>query len=361
MIIVVCPVCQRRLRVRTPRPGVKGKCPKCRAVVLIPTPAPALVVPVVAMGQAADTLPPVAVAASTSDELPAGGDPYPFLTPPQGPGELGGLGPYRVLRLLGHGSMGLVFAGEDPRLQRPVALKVLRPALAEDAEAQHRFLREARVTSAAEHDHVVTVYQVGVARGLPYMVLQLLNGESLEARLRRVGALPTREVIRIGRETALGLAAIHRHGIVHRDVKPGNLWLEGRRARVKFLDFGLAAPAGPPVRPVGSITVRVSGTPAYMAPEQARGEHVDERSDLFGLGCVLYRLCTGCAPFERSDVAATMEAVVNDEPAAPLDRTLGVPAPLSMLVMQLLAKSPAARPPSARAVAEELRRFGTRA
>lgn len=358
MIVVVCPGCQRRLRTRQTRPGATGKCPKCRTVVPIPVPSPVLTAPAAATGPAADTLPPLAGAAPTSDEMTAGGDPYPFLTPPQGPGELGGLGPYRVLRLLGHGTMGLVFAGEDPRLQRPVALKVLRPALAEDAEAQHRFQREARLTAAAEHDHVVTVYQVGVARGLPYLVLQLLTGESLEARLRRAGALPAREALRIGREAALGLAAIHRHGIVHRDVKPGNLWLEGRRARVKFLDFGLAAPAGPPARPAGAAAIRVSGTPAYMAPEQARGEHVDERADLFGLGCVLYRLCTGRAPFERPDVAATLAAVVADDPAPPLDRALGVSAPLSDLVMRLLAKSPADRPPSARIVAEALRRVG---
>jgi hypothetical protein len=157
-----------------------------------------------------------------------------LLAPAQGPDELGRLGPYRVLKVLGAGGMGVVFQAEDPELKRLVALKVMKPALAASATAQQRFLREARATAAIKHDHIVTIYQVGQSGGVPFLAMEYLEGECLAERLKREGTLPVAEVLRIGREIAAGLSAAHARGLIHRDVKPGNVWLEtlpGERGR----------------------------------------------------------------------------------------------------------------------------------
>jgi hypothetical protein len=287
---------------------------------------------------------------------------YAFLAPPQEPDEIGRLGPYRVLRLLGAGGMGLVFAAEDPRLQRPVALKVMRPDLAANPRSRERFLREARAAAALRCDHVVTVYQVDEDGGVPFLAMELLEGETLEARLRREGPLPLAEVLRIGREAAEGLAAAHGRGLVHRDVKPANIWLETRtgepgglspRCRVKLLDFGLARAASGSDH--GTQPGVIVGTPSYMAPEQARGEAVDARSDLFSLGCVLYDLATGQPPFRGKDTLAVLSALATEEPPPPHELRPELPPALSDLVMRLLAKDPGGRPPGTEAVAQGLR------
>jgi WD40 repeat protein/tRNA A-37 threonylcarbamoyl transferase component Bud32 len=275
-----------------------------------------------------------------------------FLAPPRGGGEIGWLGPYRVLEVLGSGGMGLVFLAEDPRLKRRVALKVMRPALAASISAQQRFLREAQAAAAIEHDHILAIHQVGEERGVPFLAMPLLRGESLDDRLRRPEKLPMTEVLRIGREVAAGLAAAHAAGLIHRDVKPSNVWLEGERGRVKILDFGLA-------RAVSDETQLTAegamvGTPAYMAPEQVNGQPLDARCDLFSLGCLLYRLATGGSPFQRATVAATLLAVTTTQPQPPQDLNPGLPAALSGLVLRLLAKDPDGRPQSAQAVVEEL-------
>ncbi len=163
-----------------------------------------------------------------------------LLAPPRGPGELGWLGPYRVLKVLGTGGMGVVFQAEDPALGRIVALKGMLPAVAAKAANRQRFVREARATAAIRHEHIITVYSVGEDRGLPFLVMELLEGEALDERLRRERRLPIDEVLRIGLQTAEGLAAAHQAGLVHRDIKPANIWLERDRGRVKILDFGLA-------------------------------------------------------------------------------------------------------------------------
>jgi eukaryotic-like serine/threonine-protein kinase len=203
------------------------------------------------------------------------GEIYDFLLPVLERKEPVQLGPYRVVGALGKGSAGIVLEAEDQQLGRTVALKVLKPVLAANAAASRRFLREARAAAALTHDHIVPIYHVGADRGIPYLVMPLLAGETLERRFRRQGILPLSEVLRIGREVATGLAAAHERGLVHRDIKPGNLWLEAGSGRVRILDFGLArieeedgqqSHSGGPV-----------GTPAYMAPEQARGETVGPR------------------------------------------------------------------------------------
>jgi hypothetical protein len=258
-----------------------------------------------------------------------------------------------------------------------VALKTLLPALAASGSARERFLREARAAAAIEHDHIVTIYQVGEDRGIPFIAMQLLRGESLETWLQRVGRLGIAEVMCIARETLIGLAVAHERGLIHRDIKPSNIWLEVREEapvgsagtdpvlsvadasvrRVKILDFGLARSLATESNLTRTGTIL--GTPAYMAPEQARGRQVDARADLFSLGCVLYRACTGQAPFRGADAIATLIAVAEATPPAPHEAHRHVPTRFSQLIMTLLAKDPAARPPSARAVLQMLQGLDT--
>jgi Leucine-rich repeat (LRR) protein/tRNA A-37 threonylcarbamoyl transferase component Bud32 len=311
--------------------------------------------------------PPAAAGQTTADETPnpehadGGEDAYDFLAPPQAPDEIGRLGVYRVLKVLGSGGMGVVFQAEDVHLRRTVALKVMRPEAARKPRARERFLREARAAAALEHEHVVTIYQVGEERGVPFLTMQWLKGMTLEEHLRRSGTLHVSEVPRLGRQIARGLAAAHARGLVHRDIKPANVWLEALpdepgglppRYRVKILDFGLARAADDDANLTQSGTV--VGTPSHMAPEQARGEKVDSRCDLFSLGVVLYRLCTGRLPFGGKNTMAVLSALATDTPKPVGDLNPAVPAGLAELVMQLLAKHPVDRPGSAREVADRL-------
>jgi WD40 repeat protein len=285
------------------------------------------------------------------------------LAPPQGPGELGRLGPYRVLKVLGTGGMGVIYLAEDTRLERQVALKAMLPGLAASDVSRKRFLREARSAAKIEHDHIVTIFQVDEAAvagvgTVPYLAMPLLKGEPLDDRLQRLRRLSVAEVLRLGREVASGLAAAHERGLIHRDIKPANVWLESRPPdggppyRVKILDFGLARAAGgkPELTQEGAIV----GTPAYMAPEQAAGGKVDGRADLFSLGCVLYRASTGHAPFKGSDTISTLLALATEQPTPPHEVNPEVPLALSDLVMRLIAKEPGGRPAYAAAVVQEI-------
>ncbi len=274
-----------------------------------------------------------------------------FLSPPRAAGELGWLAHYRVRKRLGAGGMGLVFLADDTFLERPVALKVMQPALAADPANRDRFLREARAAAQLTHDHVVTIHQVGEANGAPFLAMQLLQGESLDDYLARGRKLSYAHVCRVGREVAAGLAAAHDRGLIHRDVKPANLWLEAPKGRVKILDFGLARPAGDAKLTTSGM---VLGTPAYMAPEQARGQPLDARCDLWSLGVVLYRLCTGRLPFHGADVIAVATAIALDEPPPVRDLAPDVPPPLAELVHQLLSKDRDKRPATALDVAGRL-------
>lgn len=275
-----------------------------------------------------------------------------FLTPPERPDEIGRLGGYRILKILGHGGMGVVYRAEDPSLERLVALKAMLPVFVTSKSAKARFVREAKAAAAIKHDHIVSIYQVGEDRGAPFLAMELLEGEALDARLAHEKSLPAAEIMRIGRQIAEGLAAAHSRGLIHRDIKPANIWLEGAKARVKILDFGLARSVSDP----GKLTRHgaVIGTPAYMSPEQAAGHTVDPRSDLFSLGCVLYRMATGAAAFQGSDTLAILSALAIHSPSPPSEVNPRVPPALSEFIMRLLAKRPDERPPSAQAVADEL-------
>jgi WD40 repeat protein len=277
---------------------------------------------------------------------------YEFLAPPQGPGEVGRLGGYAILTKLDEGGMGVVFRAHDPNLARSVALKAMLPALATNAASRERFLHEARATAALRHDNVITIYQVSEDRGVPFLAMEFLQGETLQDCLRRERRLPVAEVLRIGREVAAGLAAAHRQGLLHRDIKPGNLWLEAETRRVKILDFGLARALGGDLHL--TQTGAVVGTPLYMAPEQAQGEALDQRCDLFSLGCVLYQMCAGQLPFKGANPMAILRAVALENPTPPGQLNPEVPPALNDLILRLLAKDRAGRPASAAEVIREI-------
>jgi eukaryotic-like serine/threonine-protein kinase len=312
---------------------------------------------------------------------------FDFLAPAEAADEIGRLGSYRVLRPLGAGGMGVVFLADDPRLKRRIALKVIKPELVQRPEVRERFLREAQAVAQVEHDNIVAILHVEEAGGVPFLAMPLLRGESLEERLVRAGGpLPLDETLRIARETAAGLAVAHERGLVHRDIKPANLFLalasgpasagdsttilleepspadpadDGRRTtddglyKVKILDFGLARAVREEEAGL-SQRGQVVGTPAYMAPEQGRGQAVDRRADLFSLGCVLYRMATGRPAFCGDDFVTVLLSVAMDHPPKPREVNPAVPPALAQLIEQLLAKKPEDRPPSAGAVVEAI-------
>jgi serine/threonine protein kinase/mono/diheme cytochrome c family protein len=275
-----------------------------------------------------------------------------FLDPSEEPGQLGRLGPYQVLEVIGRGGMGVVFRAFDPKLERFVAIKVMAPQLAAQESARKRFLREARAAAQVAHEHVVTIHAVEESRGLPYIVMQYVAGGSLEERLAREGPLPLPELLRIGIQTASGLAAAHARGLVHRDVKPANILLEDG-VKVNLTDFGLARAVDD-----GSISQSglIAGTPQYMAPEQARGEAVDHRADLFSLGSVLYIAATGRPAFTDGNPLAVLRRVSDETPPPVHEVNPALPRWLAAIVARLQAKDPAARFQTAAEIADLLER-----
>jgi tRNA A-37 threonylcarbamoyl transferase component Bud32/predicted hydrocarbon binding protein len=265
------------------------------------------------------------------------------------------IGGNRVLSSIGRGAMGEVYLAEDRRLGRRVAIKVMHPSRASDGTSRQRFIRESRATAAVEHAHVVAIHQVGEHEGLPYIVMQYLQGDTLASYRRRMGRVPLLETLRIGREIAEGLAAAHDHALIHRDIKPDNVFLEGPKRQVKIIDFGLARGVGDDA--MSSHVTHdgaVVGTPAYMAPERIGDGVVDARSDIFGLGVILYELLADRLPFEGMSMMAMLAAIGRGCPTDLGSVAADVPAEVSSLVMRLIAHDPADRPASAEAVADEL-------
>ncbi len=273
------------------------------------------------------------------------------LSPSDWPDSLGRLGTYEVKGVIGRGGMGVVFKAFDPALNRNVAIKVLSPHLANCGAARRRFLREARATAAVVHEHVVSVFAVVETAGSPFIVMEYVPGPSLQDRLDQQGPLALAEVLRIGMQTAAGLAAAHAQGLVHRDVKPANILLENGIERVKLTDFGLARAAADAGMTQSGI---VAGTPHYMAPEQARAEATDHRADLFSLGSTLYAMCTGIPPFRAETPVAVLRRVSDDEPRPIRQLNPETPAWLEAIVERLHAKDPADRFASASEVADLL-------
>ncbi len=258
------------------------------------------------------------------------------------------LGPYEIVSMLGAGGMGVVHRARDTRLDRDVAIKVLPTKFAADAERLRRFEREARATAALSHPNILAVYDVGTHEGMPYLVEEMLEGESLQKRLAR-GRMPVREAVGVALQVAHGLGMAHGKHIVHRDLKPGNLFIT-KEGAVKILDFGLAKLVESlPLEeadtlthaPTGATDVgRALGTLAYMAPEQARGMPVDPRADIFSFGCVLYEMLSGRSPFRRDTAADTASAILHEDPPDLEGTAKHIPGPLCQVVRRCLEKRP---------------------
>jgi len=279
--------------------------------------------------------------------------PLDFLEPASDSAYLGRMAHFDVMRILGRGGMGLVLEAFDSKLQRHVALKVLDPEFVDDDVARQRFCREARAAASITHENVVAVHQVersGEAK-LPYLVMQLIHGGSLEDRLDVEKQLPVTEVVRIGMQAAHGLAAAHAQGLIHRDIKPGNILLEAPSGRVKLTDFGLARVAEDVKL---TRTGYVSGTPLYMAPEQAMGLPPDPRSDLFSLGAILYEMCAGQPPFDGDSPLVVLKKIAEKKHRPVRELNPAVPEWLSTTIDRLLTKKPADRIQTAAQLAELL-------
>ena len=272
------------------------------------------------------------------------------------------IGGYKVLSTIGRGAMGKVYLAEDESLERRVAIKVMHPSRAGDPASRQRFIRESRATAAIEHPHVVTIHQVGEHRqgdekvGLPYIVMQCLHGDTLGTYRAKVGGrVPLPEALRIGREIAEGLAAAHRRGLVHRDIKPENIILEGPSREVKIIDFGLVRDiGGDPSTAHLTVDGAVVGTPAYMAPERIGDRPVDARTDLFGLGVMLYELLADRLPFAGTSMMAMLASIAQGSPTPLRTVAPDVPEDVSNLVMRMIAHDPADRPATARSVADAI-------
>jgi Tol biopolymer transport system component len=263
------------------------------------------------------------------------------------------LGHYRIVRSLGRGGMGEVFAAEDTKLNRVVALKILPPSGA-DSEQLKRFQREAQAVAALNHPNVVTIYSVEESGGVPFLTMELVDGQPLDARLPR-GGLDAARVVELAVPLADAVGAAHERGVVHRDLKPSNI-LVGRDGRLKVLDFGLAKlkaePAG--VAETSAATVErltgehvVLGTAAYMSPEQAEGRPVDQRTDIFSLGILLYELATGRRPFTGDTSMSVLSSIIKDTPKTAAEVNPKIPADLDRIIRRCLAKDPARRYQSA--------------
>jgi len=273
------------------------------------------------------------------------------------------LGPYEIVAPIGAGGMGEVYRARDTRLGRDVAIKVLPPEFADDPERLRRFEQEARAVAALSHPNILAIHDVGTHEGAPFIVTELLEGESLRDRLK-AGGLTVRKAVETGVQIAQGLAAAHEKGIVHRDLKPGNVFVT-RDGQVKILDFGLARLAQPEIPSDPHATTlpgepatesgAVLGTMGYTSPEQLRGERADARSDIFAFGCVLYEMLAGKSPFLKATGAETVTAIMSEDPA-PLSGTGRAIAPaLQEIVSRCLEKRPADRFSSAHDLALALR------
>ena len=271
------------------------------------------------------------------------------LAPSDDPEMLGRIGPYEVRGVIGAGGMGVVLKAIDQSLDRIVAIKVLAPHLANSGSARKRFAREAKAAAAVLHPNVIAIHSVSDESEQPYLVMPYVRGPSLQKRIDRDGPLATKEILRVGAQVAAGLAAAHAQGLVHRDVKPANVLLEDGVERVSLTDFGLA-------RAVDDVSVTrsgiIAGTPQYMSPEQARAEKVDQRSDLFSLGSVLYATCTGHPPFRAESSYSVMRLIADREPRPIQETNPDIPDWLCGIIERLMKKDAADRYESAADVAD---------
>jgi serine/threonine protein kinase len=277
-----------------------------------------------------------------------------LLGPTDDPHRIGRIDAYEVVGIVGRGGMGVVFKAFDPGLQRFVAIKMLLPHLAESGVARRRFAREAKAAAAVVDDFVLPIHGVAEWRGIPYIVSQYCRGETLQRRIENQGTLEVIEVLRISMQIAKGLAAAHAQGLVHRDVKPANILLDQGIERVQLTDFGLA-------RAVDDASMTrtgiLAGTPQFMSPEQAKGEPLDGRSDLFALGSVMYAMCTGRPPFRGTQALPILQKIAGEKHKPVQLLNPDVPRRLASLIDRLLEKRPADRIQSAEEVAKWLEAY----
>jgi len=278
--------------------------------------------------------------------------PLNFLQPSDNPAMLGRLGEFEIIELIGSGGMGIVLKGYDQELNRYVAVKVLHPHCATSAAARRRFVREAQAAAAIVHAHVVAIHAVDPNHHPPYLVMSYIPGESLQQRLNNLGPFDVVDVLRIGQQVAEGLAAAHAQGLVHRDIKPGNILLERNVERVLLTDFGLARAADDASLTQSGV---IAGTPQFMSPEQTRGDLVDFRTDLFSLGTVLYTLLAGHSPFRAETAMGVLRRVCDDTPRPLREANPNVPVWLEAFINKLQSKQPDQRPESAESVADLLK------
>ena len=278
--------------------------------------------------------------------LPSG-----LLQPSPEADKFGSIGAYEVFEPIGRGGMGVVLKAFDPALNRYVAIKVLAAEFAHNASARRRFAREAQAAAAVVHDHVVPIYAVDGTGLNPYLVMAYIPGRSLQERIDETGPLEVREILRIGMQAAAGLAAAHAQGLVHRDIKPANILLENGVERVRITDFGLARAMDEASQTQSGV---LAGTPQYMAPEQASGEAIDYRTDLFSLGSVLYAMCTGHSPFRAETTVAVLRRICDGAPRPVREINPDIPDWLAAIIDKLLAKRPNDRYGSAEEVARLL-------
>src|SRR5271167_178495 len=265
---------------------------------------------------------------------------------------------YRILGKLGGGGMGVVYEAEDTRLGRHVALKFIPDNLANDRKALDRFLREARAASQLNHPNICIIHDIEDHEGHPFIVMEKLEGMSLKERLKGK-PVEVEEILDVGIQVADALAACHAKGIVHRDIKPANIFLTAT-GQVKILDFGLAKVSRALDSSDGelkedlTLAGEIFGTAVYMSPEQARGEELDPRSDLFSLGAVLYQMATGKKPFSGTNVVTTMDAVLNQKPVSPLKLNPALPADLEGILGRAMEKDRGQRYENAQAMKGDL-------
>ena len=267
---------------------------------------------------------------------------------------LGRLDGFDVERVIGSGGMGVVYKGFDTELNRPVAIKVLADHLATNGVARKRFAREARAAAAVIHPNVVPIHSVNSNADRPYIVMTLVSGRSLQAHIAEDGPLQVKDIVRIAKQIASGLSAAHKQGLVHRDIKPANILLEKDVSRVMITDFGLARAADD-----AAITQTgwLAGTPNYMSPEQANGLEVDQRSDLFSLGSVIYFMATGREPFRAEIPVAVLKKITSDRPAPVRSVNSDVTKTLAKIIERLMAKAPEQRFQSAAEVEQVLTKY----
>ena len=274
-----------------------------------------------------------------------------LLAPTDDPNMLGRIGGYEVVGVIGSGGNGIVLKSHDRALNRFVAIKVLAPHLASSGAARKRFAREAQAAAAVVHENVIAIHGVSESSSLPYLVMPYVRGMSLQRRIDDCGPLELTEVLRVGVQTASGLAAAHAQGLVHRDIKPANILLADGVERVTITDFGLA-------RAVDDASMTrsglIAGTPQFMSPEQARGDAIDHRSDLFSLGSVLYTTCTGHTPFRSETSYGMLQRICESKPRPIRESNAKIPSWLCYLIDKLHEKTPDRRFQSAAEVAELL-------